>query len=226
MNIMEKIPCMVCYNPESWNYIRRELESIGYKPSNVCLSGKYDVLEYPLVVLNHFGRLGEYGNDGMGAKDLYNREIIHSRKEFFDKAKKLFEDLKGNLNLSEFSLSDLSSGMVVEHRNGIQRLIIKIKDSLFLMNSNSCSSLRNYNLDLTCNYSYDYDIVRVFEIEDIDHIDHIDDFDSIFNRNSIDNSKLSLIWIRESSIKGKNKFTKKEISDILGVSLDELEIVD
>ena len=81
---MEKIPC-IKYNPNTWDYIKEQLESFGYK--KVLLYN--DWTKDPYIVINLANILGNYSNVDEMDKLSHNRELVNDTEEFLKRAAKL-----------------------------------------------------------------------------------------------------------------------------------------
>lgn len=81
---MEKIPC-IKYNPNTWNYIKEQLESFGYK--GVLLNDNWTI--DPYIIINLDNNLGNYSNVSEDGKLCHNREIVNNTEEFLERAASL-----------------------------------------------------------------------------------------------------------------------------------------
>lgn len=81
---MGKIPC-IKYNPNTWDYIKEQLESFGY--TKVLLNDNWTI--DPYIIINLDNNLGNYSNVSEDGKLCHNREIVNSTEEFLERAAKL-----------------------------------------------------------------------------------------------------------------------------------------
>ena len=125
----------------------------------------------------------------------------------------------------EFTIDDLKSGMIVETRSEEKYLVIKdcefyggdkgiafvnatgFNKSNSYNNDLTCKKMKSYNNDLTCKKMKSYDIMKVY-------------YDDCVNSNTYSMKYQPLIWQR----KEKQSFTKEQIAEKLGLSIDEFDI--
>lgn len=125
------------------------------------------------------------------------------------------ENNKTNKNMEnkEFTIDDLKSGMVVETRNGEKYLVVTgCEFSLYpkgiaFLNKGSFLDSSCYSKNLKCNEGNAWDIMKIY-------------YDGYVDSNTYSMEGQRLIWQR----KEKQQFTKEQIAEKLGLSIDEFEI--
>ena len=118
-----------------------------------------------------------------------------------------------NMENKEFTIDDLKSGMIIETRSEEKYLVIKDCEfyggdkGIAFVNATGFNKSNSYNKDLTCKKMKSYDIMRVY-------------YDDCVNGNTYSMKNQPLIWQR----KEKQLFTKEQIAEKLGLSIDEFDI--
>ena len=118
-----------------------------------------------------------------------------------------------NMENKEFTIDDLKSGMIIETRSEEKYLVIKDCEfyggdkGIAFVNATGFNKSNSYNKDLTCKKMKSYDIMKVY-------------YDDCVNGGTYSMKNQPLIWQR----KEKQQFTKAQIAEKLGLSIDEFEI--
>lgn len=126
---------------------------------------------------------------------------------------KLNNKTNENMENKEFTIDDLKSGMIVETRSEEKYLVIKDCEfyggdkGIAFVNATGFNKSNSYNKDLTCKKMKSYDIMKVY-------------YDDCINGETHSMKYQPLIWQR----KEKQSFTKEQIAERLGLSIDEFDI--
>lgn len=112
---MCKIPCIKCTSI-MWKYIKPHLEQLGY---NIMPSLSFDWESHPILVLNAEGKFGNCTNLNLFSPNYYNRELVTTFAEFFERAEKLIKGYKKEKSMKKFTIEDIKPGMIVEVKNTI-----------------------------------------------------------------------------------------------------------
>lgn len=105
---MGKIPC-IKYNPNTWDYIKEQLESFGY--TKVLLNDNWTI--DPYIIINLDNNLGNYSNVSEDGKLCHNREIVNSTEEFLERAAKLMNKTYKRKDIMEINGVEIKPGMVL-----------------------------------------------------------------------------------------------------------------
>lgn len=111
-----KIPC-IKYNPNTWNYIKEQLESFGYE--GIWISSWKS---HPYIVINLSGNLGDYSNVSSTEVLCYNREIINNTEEFLERAAKLMNKTYKRKDIMKINGIEIKPGMVIETEERNQKI--------------------------------------------------------------------------------------------------------
>ena len=176
---------------------------IEFNDKSIIVSFETDLEEYkPKTSLNSILKGVDYVK---WIKDLsYSMDINGLNKPKTNK----------NMENKEFTIDDLKSGMIVEYRNGEKYLVVTgcefslYPSGIALLNKDSFMTLNDtsYNL-LSEDGNSSWDIIKIY-------------YDGYINRNTYSIESQKLIWKR----KEKQQFTKQQIAEKLGLSIDEFEI--
>lgn len=126
---MEKIPC-IKYNPNTWDYIVKQLESFGYK--------RYWISSWencPYIILNLGGQLGEYSNVVSNCTLDYNREIVNSTEEFLERAAKLMNKTYKRKDIMEINGIEIKPGMVITTEDDINYIAFPTAKGIAFVNN-------------------------------------------------------------------------------------------
>ena len=175
---------------------------IEFNDKSIIVSFETDLEEYkPKTSLNSILKGVDYVK---WIKDLsYSMDINGLNKPKTNK----------NMENKEFTIDDLKSGMIVETRSEEKYLVIKDCEfyggckGIAFVNATGFNKSNSYNKDLTCKKMKSYDIMRVY-------------YDDCVNGNTYSMKNQPLIWQR----KEKQLFTKEQIAEKLGLSIDEFDI--
>ena len=175
---------------------------IEFNDKSIIVSLETDLEEYkPKTSLNSILKGVDYVK---WIKDLsYSMDINGLNKPKTNK----------NMENKEFTIDDLKSGMIVETRSEEKYLVIKDCEfyggdkGIAFVNATGFNKSNSYNKDLTCKKMKSYDIMKVY-------------YDDCVNGGTYSMKNQPLIWQR----KEKQLFTKEQIAEKLGLSIDEFEI--
>lgn len=200
-----KIPAMYCL-PKTWGKIRPYLEMWGYDTRFVGENW----FDFPLLVINMDGRLGLCSNIGEEHKNKYNRKLIEDMDTFLNIAAALKNKIYKEIYLRKtLKKSELTPGMVVQ-LGDLDKPTFCIVSDKYLISPTNCFSLDEYNEDLTHKKHEELDIMIVRSHSD---------WSKGFNEGLVNGY---ILWERPKI----KTITKKEIADMLGVNINELNITD
>ncbi len=103
--------------------------------------------------------------------------------------------------------SDLRSGMIVEYRNGVRRLVLEIQGKIVLSGINGYNSLQYTDVELSC-MGRDTDIVLIREITQLGSIP------DMLN----DNTYSVIIWQLPNN--KTRKMTMREVCEMAGCNVE------
>lgn len=192
---MEKIPC-IKYNPNTWNYIKEQLESFGYK--KVSLKDNWYINSY--IVINFANRLGDYSNVNKYDKLEHNREIVNNTEEFLKRAAKLMNKTYKRKDIIKINGIEIKPGMVLKGSNYDDQdtilIVAPFKDKNVFINVNKGGWTSDYK----------------------NYIKHLTAIKDISERDKLGNGKI--LWEYKEEI----ILTIKEIADKFGYDVDQIKI--
>lgn len=192
---MKKIPC-IKYNPNTWDYIKEQLESFGYKEA--LLNDNWTI--NPYIVINLANILGNYSNVDENDKLCHNREIVNNTEEFLERAAKLMNKTYKRKYIMKINGIEIKPGMVLEGLNcdsqDITLIVIQLKDNLGFANISKGGWTLNYK----------------------NYIDYLMKIRDISKGNRINNGEI--LWEYKKEI----ILTIKEIADKFGYDVNQIKI--
>lgn len=192
---MKKIPC-IKYNPNTWDYIKEQLESFGYK--QVLLNDNWGI--NPYIVINLSNKLGDYSNVDEFDKLSHNRELVNDTEEFLERAAKLMNKTYKRKYIMKINGIEIKPGMVLEGTTydgqNVSLIVAPFKDKNIFINVNEGGWTDSYKI----------------------YIKHLTAIRDISERSNLKNGKI--LWEYKKEI----ILTIKEIADKFGYDVDQIKI--